>query len=331
MHTPRFWYDQKLSVLSLLLTPMSWIYGLTHAILLGSAKPWQSPTPVICVGNLTVGGHGKTPTALSICHILKSYNKSVHFISRGYKGSLNGPTLVDLSSHTAIEVGDEPLLLSKIAPTWVGANREAGIRLAHKMGAEIIIMDDGFQNPSIKKDLSIVVVDGEVGFGNGLLIPAGPLREGITAGLSRANAVVIIGEDRLNLKATLSNILNYSSRKPIKIFTAQLEPDANTGSLRNKKLLAFTGIGRPEKFFNTLIKMGCNIIGKRDFADHHQYTKSEISKLLEIAQIENAELITTSKDYVRLTTSQQQQIAVLPVTLDWVDRSALDNLLKPFI
>ena len=331
MRTPKFWYNQKNLALSFVLAPMSWIYGLTRAIIQDRAKPWRAPIPVICIGNLVTGGHGKTPTALSICNALKFNKKSVHFISRGYRGSLHGPLLVDSKSHTANEVGDEPLLLSKLAPTWISANREAGIRLAHKMGAEIIVMDDGFQNLSVKKDLSIIVIDGEVGFGNGRLIPAGPLREGITAGLSRANAVVIIGEDRLNLKATLSNIINYPSRNPIKIFTAQLEPDVNSESLRNKKLFAFTGIGRPEKFYNTLIKMGCNIIGKRDFSDHHQYTKNEISKLLEIAQIENAQLITTSKDYVRLTTSQQQKIAVLPVTLDWADRSALDSLLKPFI
>jgi tetraacyldisaccharide 4'-kinase len=331
MRTPKFWYGQKISILSLLLTPVSWIYALTHATLLGIAKPWQSPIPVICVGNLTVGGHGKTPTALSICHILKSYNKSVHFISRGYKGSLNGPILVNPSSHSAIEVGDEPLLLSEIAPTWVSANREAGIRLAHKMGAEIIIMDDGFQNPSIKKDLSIIVIDGEVGFGNGHLIPAGPLREGINAGLSRANAVVIIGEDKKNLKSTILEINSYRSQKPFQVLTSRLEPDVGSNSFGKKKVLAFTGISRPEKFFNTLIKLGYDIVVKKSFPDHHQYTKKELANLHKTAQIENVQLITTSKDYVRLTMSQQKGISVLPVKIDWGNKVVLDSLLRSVI
>lgn len=331
MRTPRFWYDQKLSVLSLLLTPVSWIYGLIHTILLGSAKPWQSPIPVLCVGNLTVGGHGKTPTALSICHILKSYNKSVHFISRGYKGSLNGPILVNLTSHSAVEVGDEPLLLSEVAPTWVSANREAGIRLAHKMGAEIIIMDDGFQNQSIKKDLSIVVIDGEVGFGNGNLIPAGPLREEINVGLSRASAVVIIGEDRKNLKSTISKISTQNLKKPLKILTAHLKSDIDSTSFHKEKVLAFTGIGRPEKFFNTLIKLGYDIVVKKSFSDHHHYTEKELANLQKMAKIKNARLITTSKDYVRLTISQQQGISVLPVKLDWENKVVLDSLLRSII
>ena len=331
MRTPKFWYNQKSSALPFLLAPLSRFYELTHAIIQKFTKPWQSPIPVICVGNLVAGGHGKTPAALSIGNFLKSNNKAVHFISRGYKGSLSGPLLVDPKIHTANEVGDEPLLLSEIAPTWIGANREASIIVAHKMGAEIIIMDDGFQNPSVKKDLSIIVVDGEVGFGNGRLIPAGPLREDIAIGLSRASAVIIIGEDKLDLKSTLLNFATYPLQEPLKVITARLKPIDNFQSLSKKKVLAFTGIGRPEKFFNTLAEMDCNIVGIKKFTDHHQYTKKEIARLHKIADIENAQLITTSKDYVRLTTLQQKHIVVLPVILDWEDSSLLDSLLRPFI
>jgi tetraacyldisaccharide 4'-kinase len=331
MRTPKFWYNQKSSALSFLLAPLGRVYGLTHNIIHKFTKPWQSPIPVICVGNLVAGGHGKTPAALSICNILKSNRKAVHFISRGYKGSLSGPLLVDPKIHTANEVGDEPLLLSEIAPTWISANREASIILAHKMGAEIIIMDDGFQNPSVKKDLSIIVVDGEIGFGNGHLIPAGPLREDMATGLSRASAIIIIGEDKLDLKSMLSNFTTHPPQDPLKVITAQLKPVANPQSISKKKVLAFTGIGRPEKFFNTLAKMDCNIIRTKSFADHHQYTKKEIASLHKIARIDNAQLITTSKDYVRLTASQQKYIIAVPVILDWEDSSSLDGLLRPFI
>jgi tetraacyldisaccharide 4'-kinase len=331
MQTPKFWYNQKSSALSTLLAPLGQTYGLTHTLIQKFIRPWQAPIPVICVGNLVAGGHGKTPAALSIGNILKSNSKTVHFISRGYKGSLSGPLLVDPKLHTANEVGDEPLLLSEIAPTWIGANREASIILAHKMGAEIIIMDDGFQNPSVKKDLSIIVIDGEVGFGNGRLIPAGPLREDIAIGLSRASAVIIIGEDKLDLKSTLSNFATYPVQEPLKVITAQLKPIDNPQLLSKKKVLAFTGIGRPEKFFNTLTKMDCNIVGTKKFSDHHQYTKKEIARLHKIADIENAQLITTSKDYVRLTTLQQKNIVVLPVILDWEDSSSLGSLLRSFI
>lgn len=331
MRTPKFWYNENKTVLSFLLRPISWIYGSTRELISAHSKTWHAPVPVICIGNLVAGGHGKTPMAISICNALKLNNKIVHFISRGYKGSMSGPILVDPKSHTAKEVGDEPLLLSKIAPTWISANREAGIKLAYKMGAEIIVMDDGFQNPSVKKDLSILVIDGEVGFGNGNLIPAGPLRENIATGLLKANAVVIVGKDILNLRNTLTNVVSKTSNTPIRIYNAEIKPDAGSQSLQNDKVIAFAGIGRPEKFFNTLIDMSCNIIEKKNFADHHKYSKKEIAKLLNLAEEKNAKLVTTSKDYVRLTTSQQEKIIPVPIRLHWSDRTAIDSIIKPFI
>ncbi len=331
MQRPDFWYNQKSTMLSLLLAPAGWIYGLTSAIRQDRAEPWQAPISIICVGNLVAGGQGKTPAAISIGTALKAKGKSIHFLSRGYGGSLEGPLRVDPNAHTASDVGDEPLLLAEIAPAWISADRKAGIEAAHATGAEIIVMDDGFQNPSVKKDLSIIVIDGETGFGNGRLIPAGPLREGVTVGLARAQAVVIIGEDRFNLKEALSDIAKGFSQNPIESFTASLKPDGTALALKDKKVYAFAGIGRPKKFFNTLLEIGVDLVGAKAFDDHHPYSETEISSLLETAKKAGAALVTTAKDHVRLPVSQKKDVAIVSVTLDWTDASALDTLLKRFI
>ncbi|MGY8999394.1 MAG: tetraacyldisaccharide 4'-kinase [Rhodospirillales bacterium] len=331
MQPPDFWYNQKSSLLSFLLAPVGWIYGLTSAIQQDRATPWQAPVPIICIGNLVAGGQGKTPTALSFGSSLRAHGKNIHFLSRGYGGSLKGPLQVNLNSHTAAEVGDEPLLLAATSPSWISIDRQAGIEAAYKAGAEIIVMDDGFQNPSIKKDLSVIVIDGETGFGNGRLIPAGPLREGVTVGLARAQALIIIGNDKFNLKGGLSDIATGYSHKKIKIFTAKLKPENAALKLQGKKIYAFAGIGRPKKFFETLLEIGCNLIGAKAFADHHLYTKKEISSLLNISKREEATLVTTAKDHVRVPPFHKKDIVIVSVTLDWTDTSALDRLLKPFI
>lgn len=331
MQAPEFWYSQKSSLLSLLLAPAGWVFGLVSAIRQDRADPWQAPIPVICIGNLVAGGQGKTPAALSIGTALKAAGKAVHFLSRGYGGSLEGPLQVESNHHSASEVGDEALLLAEIAPAWISIDRQAGIEAAHSAGAEIIVMDDGFQNPSVKKDLSIIVIDGETGFGNGRLIPAGPLREGVTVGLARAQAVVIIGEDHFNLKEGLFDIAKGYAHNPIETFTAKLKPGAEALSYKDKKVFAFAGIGRPKKFFNTLLEIECDLVGAKAFEDHHPYTENEISGLLEAAKKAGAVLITTAKDHVRLPTGQKKDVAILSVTLDWTDESALDSLLKRFI
>tara|TARA_B100000315_G_scaffold257770_1_gene307658 strand:+ start:12931 stop:13887 length:957 start_codon:yes stop_codon:yes gene_type:complete len=318
-------------MLSALLAPVGWIYGLAGAVRQDRAEPWQAPIPIICVGNLVAGGQGKTPTALSIGAALKAKGKNIHFLSRGYGGSLSGPLQIDPASHTAKDVGDEPLLLAEVAPTWISGERRSGAEAAHTTGAEIIVMDDGFQNPSVKKDLSIIVVDGETGFGNGRLIPAGPLREGVAVGLSRAQAVVIIGEDRFNLHATLIDIAQSSNQAPVDTFTARLKPDSQAGALIDQKVYAFAGIGRPKKFFNTLLEIGCDIVGAKAFDDHHPYTENEIANLIATAKQEGATLVTTAKDHVRLPAAHKKDVAIVSVTLDWTDASALDSLLMPFL
>jgi len=330
MQAPEFWYSQQGSLRSLLLAPAGWVYGLASAIRQDRADPWQAPIPVICIGNLVAGGQGKTPAALSIGKALKAAGKEVHFLSRGYGGSLEGPLQVEPNHHTASEVGDEPLLLAETAPAWISVDRQAGIEAAYTRGAEIIVMDDGFQNPLVKKDLSIIVIDGETGFGNGRLIPAGPLREGVTVGLARAQAVVIIGEDRFNLKDALSDIAKGFAHNPIETFAARLKPDANALTYKDKKVFAFAGIGRPKKFFNTVLEIECDLVGAKTFEDHHPYTEKEISSLLETAKKGGAILVTTAKDHVRLPAPQKKDVAILSVTLDWTDASALDSLLKPF-
>ncbi len=331
MQPPEFWYNQKGSLLSALLAPAGWLYGLGGAIRQDRARPWQAPVPIICVGNLVAGGQGKTPTALSIGAALKSKGKNIHFLSRGYGGSLTGPLQVDLANQTTNDVGDEPLLLAEIAPAWICADRQAGVEAACGAGAEIIVMDDGFQNPAVKKDLSIIVIDGETGFGNGRLIPAGPLREGVAVGLSRAQAVVIIGEDRFKLHDALREIARSSNQTPVETLTARLKPDRTAAALKDEKVYAFAGIGRPKKFFNTLLEIGVDIVGAKAFDDHHPYTENEINILLATAKQEGARLVTTAKDHVRLPADLKKDVEIVSVTLDWTDASALDSLLKPFI
>ena len=331
MRPPDFWYNQNGSFFSALLAPAGWAYGLASAIRQDRAEPWQAPIPVICIGNLVAGGQGKTPTALSVGAHFIGLGRSVHFLSRGYGGSLDGTHRVDLTTHTSAEVGDEPLLLAATAPSWISVDRQAGIEAAHAAGAEFVVMDDGFQNPSVKKDLSIIVIDGETGFGNGRLIPAGPLREGVTVGLARAQAVVIIGEDRFKLEGLLSDIAKGYAQNPVQTFKARLKPDAAALTLKDQKIYAFAGIGRPKKFFNTLLEIGCDLVGAKAFDDHHPFSENGVSSLLELARSEGARLVTTAKDHVRLPDAQKKDVAIVSVTLDWSDASALDSLLKPLI
>mgnify|MGYP001170624172 FL=1 len=318
-------------MLSVLLAPAGWVYGLAGAIRQDRTQPWQAPVPVICVGNLVTGGQGKTPTSLSIGAALKTSGQNIHFLSRGYGGSLTEPIQVDPISHTARDVGDEPLLLAEVAPAWISVDRRAGVEAAHSKGAEIIVMDDGFQNPAVKKDLSIIVIDGETGFGNGRLIPAGPLREGVVVGLSRAQAIVIIGEDKFKLRTALIEITRSSNQTPVKTLAARLKPDSAAAVLKDQKVYAFAGIGRPKKFFNTLLEIGCDLVGAKAFDDHHPYTKTEVTNLLAIAKQEEAKLVTTAKDHVRLPAALKKDVTIVSVTLDWADESALDSLLKQFL
>ena len=321
MRAPAFWSKNANPVPGLLLAPLGWLYGLGTGLRLSFSSGWSSPCPIICVGNLTAGGAGKTPVVMNLAARLPT----AHVLSRGYGGWEAGPLKVMPGEHTASQVGDEPLLISNAAPTWVAGNREAGCRAALRDGAGIIILDDGFQDPSIVKNLSLVVVDGEFGFGNGHLIPAGPLRETVSKGLARADAVVIIGEDTTGITDQVAG------RCPV--LKAMLVPEksetSNTsGNWHGKKVLAFAGIGRPEKFFQTLRDLGCDISESVPFADHQPYSETVLNDLKQRAVASNATLVTTEKDLVRIPEKLRQGIEAIRVKLQWDDESQINALLE---
>ncbi len=326
MKPPDFWYGEAHGLLPQVLRPVGALYALSGQGRRALQRPWYPTVPVICVGNLTAGGTGKTPTAIAIARFLRSRGLEAHFLSRGYGGTNTSPLQVDPSTHDAVLVGDEPLLLASVAPTWVSPDRKASAELAIEAGAKVLVMDDGFQNPSLHKDVSIVVVDGEVGFGNGRVMPAGPLREPMLDGLSRADVVLIVGEDKLGLAATLT----CPREKPLTILRAKLMPDPGQ-AIAGKTVVAFAGIGRPEKFFTTLREMGCEIADTTSFDDHHPYSVDEIDTLVQKAASMNTELITTTKDHARLAPDQASNVRALAVHLAWDDAAALELLLQPVL
>ena len=320
MRAPEFWRTQ--SGLAALLAPLSEIYAMAGAVRQRCTMPWRAPVPIICIGNLVAGGAGKTPVAIATGAILHDLGKSVHFLSRGYGGSLPGPVQVNPSAHTAKQVGDEPLLLARIAPTWVAKNRLAGAKAAISNGAEIIVMDDGFQNPSVAKTLSLIVVDGGYGFGNERVMPAGPLREPLPNGLSRADAVVVMGADVTDAAKTIRR-----TAPDTQIIDARLAALSAARRYVGAKVLAFAGIGRPDKFFQTLKDLGCVLVAQHPFPDHYDYTPDDIAILVEAAARENAVLLTTAKDFQRVPEDARPMVEVVDVVVEWRDPDAIKSLL----
>ena len=255
MKAPGFW-DSK-NTLSNLLLPLSWLYQYINQLRFKYTVPARFPIPVICIGNLTAGGSGKTPVALHLGRLLKEKDSGAFYLSRGYGGKLAGPVVVDPRKHSANDVGDEPLLLAQVLPTIVSKNRVLGARLALQKGARVIVMDDGFQNPSIAKSLSVVVIDGRIGFGNGRVIPAGPLREPPSVALARAHAAIILNRSTA-VPPLPPGMLTLNARTH---FT-------NTEFLRGKKIYAFCGIAYPNKFFDMLKAAGADVTGTHAFPDH---------------------------------------------------------------
>ncbi len=273
---------------------------------------------MICIGNLTAGGAGKTPLVLSLARHLQGAGRTPHILSRGYGGSLKGPAAVDASRHGFLDVGDEPLLLARVAPTWIGSDRAASAAQAAKAGADILVMDDGFQNPGLAKTLSILVVDGGYGVGNGFVMPAGPLREPVECGLARADAAVVIGEDRTGIVRTIGN------RLPV--FEARIAPVADP-EIAGRRVYAFAGIGRPEKFYESLLEIGCTLAGRRNFPDHHAFTPDEIMQVCDAARAADAIPVTTEKDFVRLPEEARTMVGTLAISLEWAERDAIDRML----
>jgi tetraacyldisaccharide 4'-kinase len=300
MHEPAFWYRPS-SWISRLLMPLGALYGAITGRRL-QRQGFDAGIPVFCVGNYHVGGAGKTPAVLALEKMLRDLGESPVVLSRGYGGRLRGPIKVDPERHVAADVGDEPLMLARTVPVVVARDRIAGVALARSQGASMILMDDGFQNPAIAKDASLIVIDGERGLGNGYVFPAGPLRAPLPAQIERTDALIVVG-DGSAAKAVAAAIA--ARGKPV--LSAHLKPDdASVASLRGKRTLAFAGIGDPIRFFKTLRARGIEVVRERAFADHHPFSKSEIETLIAEAKRDALTLVTTEKDLARIRTGSEE-------------------------
>ncbi|WGS21911.1 MULTISPECIES: tetraacyldisaccharide 4'-kinase [unclassified Bradyrhizobium] len=322
MREPAFWYRPS-SWISHLLRPLAALYGAIAAQRMQRVGA-DAGIPVFCIGNYHVGGAGKTPTVLALAKLLRELDERPVVLSRGYGGRLRGPVKVDPDSHTAADVGDEPLMMASTLPVVVSRARAEGLALARAQDASVILMDDGFQNPSVVKDASFIVIDGKRGLGNGRVFPAGPLRAPLPPQLARTDALIVVGEGNAAQKIAAE----LASRgKPV--LPARLKPDeASLAALRDKRALAFAGIGDPARFFNTLRTSGVEVVQGRAFADHHAFTKAEIDALVAEARRDGLALVTTEKDLARLRAAGgipawAQAIVPFAVTLQFADASAL--------
>ncbi|MGQ3675979.1 tetraacyldisaccharide 4'-kinase [Xanthobacter sp. TB0139] len=336
MRAPSFWWRR--GVLSRLLAFPLWPIGalIGRITLRRMKKPGQSvPVPVICIGNPTVGGAGKTPTAIACINHLLHQGAHPFALSRGHGGSARAPLLVESNQHGPERVGDEALLLARHAPTLIsgGSNRHAAAQMAQAQGATHIIMDDGFQNPSLVKDVSILVVDSVVGVGNNHILPAGPLRAPLAPQLEQADAVLLIGLKGMEEGEPGYDVAQLARQHGCAVLRGHLEADpATVTALQGMKLHAFAGIGRPEKFFNTLRRVGLDVASTRAFPDHHPFTPEEVEVMVQNAARQRALLVTTEKDMARLSGQTfrllRQRIACLPVHLVLDDPAELDTLLE---
>ena len=321
---PAFWAEPP-GVLANLLLPIGAAWDSVGRLRRVLSHSYYPPIPVVCVGNLVAGGAGKTPVALAMTSHFGARGLPVHVVTRGYGGRLGGPVRVDPARHDAAAVGDEALLLAARGPCWVARDRSAGVRAAIAAGAGMVLLDDGFQNPTIAKTLSLVVVDAAYGFGNGRVIPAGPLRESLARGLGRADALVLLGTEAEARRAQWIKI-----GRGLPVLPAVLAPIGGD-RLAGSRLLAFAGIGRPEKFFATLRELGAVLVGTRAFPDHHPYRTSEIEQLLRGAERAQARLVTTAKDIVRMPPARRAEIEVLEVEIRWANPAALCGFIKPVV
>ena len=312
MKQPAFWFQKK-SKIGALLAPLGAFYAWTIKRRFKKTTPYKGQLPLICVGNLNVGGTGKTPFCLALAGFLEKQGKKVCFLNHGYKCEKQN-VFVDLKN--PIGVCDEALLLAKRAPTLVCKNRAEGLKTLEQTDYNVVVMDDGFQNPSVKKDLSFLVFDGRLGVGNGYCLPVGPLRESLEDGLKRANAVVIVGADQTKL---CDSIRKIDSRMPI--LFAKVESDADLSKLSG---IAFAGLGRPEKFFDMLRAGGAKLTETIVFPDHYMYSEADIEKMLK----KNKHLITTEKDIVKIPEKYHSQITVVKIRFVFDNESELINLLK---
>ena len=322
MRAPEFW-ERPDGFPVRALSPLStlWTWGARRRQRRGRSR--TCGIPVICVGNLVLGGSGKTPVAIALAERLGNAGIDAHVLSHGYRGRLVGPVRVDPQGHSVRDVGDEALLSARTAPTWVARDRVAGGMAVAAAGGDCVILDDGFQDPALAKDLAFLVFDGGFGMGNGRTLPAGPLREPADDGFQRAHAAILVDEGAADVRRALPTSLPC--------VRASMRPDPKLRALRGRRVFAFAGIGRPEKFFGTLRALGADVAGARPFPDHHVYGARELERLLAAATAAEAVPVTTTKDGVRLPAEFASRVLVADVRLRFDDGGVLDELLAGVI
>jgi tetraacyldisaccharide 4'-kinase len=325
MREPGFWHRPS-SWKSHLLRPLAALYGAIAASRL-HRQGFDAGIPVFCVGNYHVGGAGKTPTVLALVKILRALGETPVVLSRGYGGRLRGPVMVDPSRHLATDVGDEPLMMSLDVPVAVARDRIDGVALAKSQRASVILMDDGFQNPAVTKDASLIVIDSDRGLGNGRVFPAGPLRAPLKPQLARTDALVVVGDG----SASAAVAADVKARGG-QVFAARLEPDQQAvATLSGKRLLAFAGIGDPGRFFRTLRASGLDVVRERAFADHYTFSEADLDTLFADARRDQLMLVTTEKDFARLrgeVESLGSEVAAFGVTLEFADATGVRKFLS---
>lgn len=326
MKPPRFWASgldprsrEAAPLTRVLLTPISALYAFVVGRKLKSAAPIDAGLPVICIGNLTVGGVGKTPIVQAVRAHLSDVGLRSASLSRGYGGKLKGPLKVSPGEHSAADIGDEPLMLALSGESWIGADRAAAAKAMKAVGVQAIVMDDGHQNHSLQKTLSLIVMDASTAFGNGYVIPKGPLREPVSSGLARAEGVILIGDG-----ATPPEV----AQSALPVWRAKLVPQNAPPA---GPLVAFAGIGRPEKFFDGLKAAGASLAEEVPFPDHHAFSSSDLDYLQTLSAERGAGLITTEKDHVRLPPEMRSRVTVFPITAQFEMPTALDDILSPVL
>ncbi len=315
LKAPAFWH--KPSLLGTLLSPLGKLYGKVSAVMQSQTVPFRTNIPVFCVGNVTVGGAGKTPSTLALVDLLTSMGETPHILSRGYGAKLTNPVRVDLATDTPSTVGDEPLLLAHKAPTWVNPSRANSARLAMNDGATILILDDGLQHGGIVRDTSFLVIDTDYGLGNGHIIPAGPLRETLEAALQKSHAIIALGEAPLKLPI----------QHHLPVFRARLHPSDIWQTLRDKPVFAFSGLANNDKFFRMCKAQGMRVIDAHGFPDHHTYTPEDIRTIYRRAAELGAHVVTTQKDAVKLTPEERVGLTILPIATLWENPPALQQFI----
>lgn len=307
LNPPSWWQNETGHILPKYLGPVGTLYGQVVKARFRYTKPYECNLPVLCVGNFTQGGTGKTPISIKLAEMLTDQGWQPSFLTRGYKGKLSGPIVVDPNEQTAEEVGDEPLLLSGTAPTIVAKNRVEGAWLIEQRNSNFIIMDDGFQNPTLRKNISLIAIDSATGLGNHRIFPAGPLRAPLEFQLQRADAIIITGGDSSRIEAELKT--KYDFKKPV--LRGNLKPTEDTDWVGEKPILAYAGIARPEKLFDSLERVGGKVIRRIPFADHHSFTTRDADHLTKLALADDLQLITTQKDLVRIADKDSHQLRAL--------------------